>query len=322
MRRSSRRNPSRASRHSARSKIRGTRKSNMNTTVGVIFLLVLIALAISIAIHAYTGTKTLVGDNETVEGNHHSNSVQNPAIQTNQKLKYRCIIPDPIVRILMPAPINNTPEIILRRKTYLVSYNKETKIPNWVAWHLTVEHTDGPFRRLGNFHEDDDVPIPRATLEDYRGSGWSRGHMCPAGDNKWDETAMYESFSLVNVCPQDVKLNTGLWNRIEIDCRSWARMFGDLYIVCGPVLLRREHDTIGQNRVVVPEAFFKVILCLQGKPKAIGFVVRNNEGKKKREQFVNTVDDVERITGYDFFPALPDSIEDIVEAYSNLENWR
>ena len=73
--------------------------------------------------------------------------------------------------------------------------------------------------------------------------------------------------------------------------------------------------------MVVPEAFFKVILCLQGKPKAIGFIVKNNEGKRKKDQFVNTVDDVERITGIDFFPALPDDIENEVEAHANLDDW-
>ena len=113
-----------------------------------------------------------------------------------------------------------------------------------------------------------------------------------------------------------------MWNRLEIDCRRWARRFGDIYIVCGPVFLNREHEKIGTNEVFVPEAFFKVVLCLQGTPKAIGFVVRNNEGKKKRDQFINTVDDVEHITGYDFFPALPDSIEDAVEAHANMEDWR
>ena len=132
---------------------------------------------------------------------------------------------------------------------------------------------------------------------------------------------MYESFSLINVCPQNANLNSGLWNRIEIDCRKWANRFGDVYIVCGPVLLNREHETIGLNKVVVPEAFFKVILCLQGKPKAIGFIVRNNDGQKKRDQYINTVDEVERITGYDFFSTLPDSIEDQVEAYSNIGDW-
>lgn len=212
-------------------------------------------------------------------------------------------------------------EKILHRKSYIVSYNKETKIPNWVAWHLTAEHADGNVKRLNTFFEDEEVPQPRATNADYRGSGWSRGHLCPAGDNKWDEEAMRQSNLLTNVCPQDERLNSGVWNRIEMDCRKWARKYGDVYIVCGPVLLRREHETIGKNRVVVPEAFFKVVLCLQGEPKAIGFVVRNNGGKKKRDQFVNTVDEVERITGYDFFPALPDSIENMVEATADIREW-
>lgn len=229
---------------------------------------------------------------------------------------------DSAFMICKPAPLSHISEQLIEKSSYIVSYNKDTKIPNWVAWHLTADHTDGPVRRMSNFYEEEQVASPRATLEDYRGSGWSRGHMCPAGDNKWSETAMYESFSLVNVCPQNASLNSGVWNSIEIDCRRWANHFGDVYIVCGPVLLNCEHETIGRNKVVVPEAFFKVILCLQGKPKAIGYVIRNNEGKKKRDQFINTIDEVERITGYDFFPALPDSIESIVEAYSNIDDWR
>lgn len=230
-------------------------------------------------------------------------------------------IPDSVVRILMPAPQRNASETILRRKTFIVSYNRKTKLPNWVAWHLTAEHTDGPFRRLGNFHEEMDVPKPRATLEDYWGSGWSRGHMCPAGDNKWDETAMYESFSLINVCPQNASLNSGLWNSIEIDCRRWANMYGDIYIVCGPLFLNQEHEVIGENRVVVPEAFFKVVLCLNGKPKGFGFIVRNTDGTKKRDLYYNSIDQVERITGLDFFSALPDSIEIVVEATCDINEW-
>ena len=229
---------------------------------------------------------------------------------------------DSSFNICKPAPLSNTSEQLIEKTSYIVSYNKDTKTPNWVAWHLTAEHTDGPYGRLGNFHEDEDVPAPRATLADYRRSGWSRGHMCPAGDNKWDEQAMYESFALTNVCPQNASLNSGLWNSIEMDCRKWAKKYGGVYIVCGPVFLNKEHETIGGNRVVVPEAFFKVILCLQGKPKAIGYIVRNTEGKKKKDQFVNTVDEVERITGMDFFPALSDDIENEVEAHANLDDWR
>lgn len=211
--------------------------------------------------------------------------------------------------------------LLLVRKGYTLSYNPSLLIPNWVAWHLTFEHIDGDCPRDNNYYEDEEVPSPRATNEDYRGNGWSRGHMCPAGDNKWDADAMRESNLLTNICPQHASLNSGLWNAIEHDCRKWAKKYGDVYIVCGPVLLNREHETIGANKVVVPEAFFKVILRINHQPTAIGFIIRNNEGKKRRDQFINTIDEVERITGIDFFPALPDSIEERVEAYSNINDW-
>lgn len=217
---------------------------------------------------------------------------------------------------------SNVPSQILNRKAYTTSYNCDTRNPNWVAWHLTAEHVDGEIPRDNNYYEDEEVPLPRATNEDYKGSGWSHGHMCPAADNKWSEQAMKESCLLTNICPQHASLNSGVWNVIERDCRKWAEQYGDLYIVCGPVYLNREHETIGENNIVVPEAFFKVILRMNPQPAAIGYIVRNNEGKKKRDQFINTIDDVERITGYDFLSALPDEIENEVERTANLDDWR
>lgn len=221
----------------------------------------------------------------------------------------------------IPSLTRERPQQILRRMAYTVSYNQETRCPNWVAWHLTADHTDGACGRLNNFHEDEEVPTPRATPADYRKSGWSRGHMCPAGDNKWDATAMHESFCLTNVCPQNGSLNSGLWNSIETDCRKWAQKYGEVFIVCGPVFLKGNHETIGANRVAVPDAFFKVVLCMSGTPKAIGYIVRNQAGQKKRAAFVNTVNEVERITGIDFFPALPDDVEEQVESSANLSQW-
>ena len=102
----------------------------------------------------------------------------------------------------IPAAIEG--EQILERMAYTASYNQETRCPNWVAWKLTAEHADGEVKRNSRFYEDEEVPAPRATPADYKGSGWSRGHMCPAGDNKWDEEAMTQSFLLTNVCPQKV----------------------------------------------------------------------------------------------------------------------
>ena len=225
-------------------------------------------------------------------------------------------------KLLIPEALKNTSEQILERQAYTVSYNKDNKIPNWVAWVLTKDHVDGDIKRPGNaWHEDLDVPTPRANNSDYRRSGWSRGHMCPAGDNKWSETAMYESFLLTNACPQNASLNSGEWNQIEISCRRWAQKYGKLYIVCGPILYRQEHITIGENKVVVPEAYFKVVMCLEGTPKGIGFIRKNTDGSKQSDMYVNSIAEVERITGIKFFPKLSSEIAEQVKKKANIKDW-
>lgn len=223
----------------------------------------------------------------------------------------------------LPSSLKGLSEQILYRKAYIVSYNKENRIPNWVAWHLTGEHAYGDVKRPGNaWHEDQDVPSPRASIADYKGSGWTRGHMCPAGDNKWDDNAMYESFLFTNCCPQNANLNSGTWNQIEISCRRWAEKFGDIYIVCGPILFRQEHEMIGANKVVVPEAFFKVIVCLnKGHEKGIGFICRNTDGNRKKDLYVNSVKQVERITGITFFPHLPKELAGAVKNEADINDW-
>lgn len=219
----------------------------------------------------------------------------------------------------IPAYSDN--DFILKRIAYTTSYDKVNKIPKWVAWHLTSDHTNGNQRRLANFIVDDNVPAPRAELVDYKGSGYDRGHMCPAGDNKWGYEPMKESFFLTNICPQNHNLNCGDWNELEIVCRNWANKYGDIYIVAGPILYKGEHETIGLNKVTVPEAFFKVVLCMNGTPKAIGFIYKNHPCNNPQSSYVNSIDQVERITGLDFFYNLPDDIEEKVEATANLSDW-
>jgi endonuclease G len=271
--------------------------------------LVVAALLVSFAIHAFSHQEGRQEDSQEMT-------------TSQQHEESWCSMPDSVIALCTAAPLTKTSELVLQRTSYVVSYNKQTRCPNWVAWQLTADHTDGELKRMSNFHEDEDCPQPRATLQDYKGSGWSRGHMCPAGDNKWSREAMYDSFSLVNVCPQDSKLNSGVWNSIEMDCRKWARQYGEVFIVCGPVWTKGKHQTIGPNKVQVPEAFFKVVLRLSPEPAAFGFITRNNEGAKKRDLYYNSIDQVERITGIDFFPALPDDIEDEVEAKADINDWK
>ena len=214
------------------------------------------------------------------------------------------------------------PCLVLHRVGYEAGYSSVRRIPRWVAWSLTASHTRGAFSRKGiDFQEDVDVPEPRATDRDYYRSGYDRGHMCPSADNRWSEEAQRQSFLFTNICPQAQGLNAGDWNEMEQQCRIWARQYGTLYIVCGPILYKGRHKTIGKNRVTVPEAFYKVILRITPNPHAIGFVCKNKGGNHPKGDYVSTVDEVERITGLDFFAALPDDIEQRVETSADLCAW-
>ena len=125
------------------------------------------------------------------------------------------------------------PEMILNRIGYTVSFNPETNLPNWVAWELTENRLADNCSRARHFYPDPDIPRGIAVeTGDYSKSGWDRGHMCPAGDNKWDEQAMRQSFFMTNMCPQHHNLNRGDWKELEEKCRRWAEESGPVYIVC------------------------------------------------------------------------------------------
>ena len=284
------------------------KKKQNSSTIWTVALLLIIAFAM----HSFSWQNKLPKEHEEIIVQQEDEEENDASWMT---------MPESVAKLCTAAPLKKTPELVLQRTSYIVSYNKQTRCPNWVAWQLTSDHTDGELKRMNNFHEDEDCPLPRATLQDYKGSGWSRGHMCPAGDNKWSHKAMYDSFSLVNVCPQDSKHNSGVWNSLEMDCRRWARQYGEVFIVCGPVWTKGKHQTIGPNKVQVPEAFFKVVLRLNPEPAGFGIITRNNEGTKKHDLYFNSIDQVERITGIDFFPALPDDIENEVEAKADINDW-
>lgn len=219
----------------------------------------------------------------------------------------------------LPALTKPRSEVILHRAGYTLSYNPQWKIPNWVAWTLTPGRFKEVVSRTDKFLPDPELPDP-VTTDDYRRAGFDRGHMCPAADNKWSLQAMKESFYMSNICPQHHNLNRGDWKELEDACREWTYENGRIYVVCGPVLYNRSHRTIGTHRVVVPEAFYKVVLSLTP-AKAIGFIYKNTSGNHPLDSYTNTVDEVERITGIDFFGDLPDDLENRVESAYDLKDW-
>lgn len=211
--------------------------------------------------------------------------------------------------------------VALSYKAMEVSFNPTMHQPNWVAWELTGDETYGTIRRDSQFYTDPSVPGCAKTY-DYSYSGYDRGHMAPAGDMKWDADAMRETFCLVNICPQAKVLNTGAWKRLEEKCRTIARLDSALIIVCGPVLTDSISDYIGDTGVAVPRRFFKVILSPYTTPmRGIGFIMANDRVKGGMQAAAVSIDEVERITGHDFFSALPDSIENRIEATCDFNGW-
>ena len=203
---------------------------------------------------------------------------------------------------------------IIQRTGYTLSYDAKNKTPQWVAWELTKEETRGNEERTNEFQPDPDVMGAKVVTYDYSGSGYDRGHMAPAGDMKWSKKAMQESFYMSNICPQDHNLNTEDWNDLEMKSREWARRYGKVYIVCGPIYKGTRNEYIGDHRVKVPDAFFKVILINDTKKQcALGFYFENEAGERPLTEYLTSVDELEKLTGLDFFSALPDEEENLLE---------
>ena len=194
-----------------------------------------------------------------------------------------------------------------------------------MAWELTREETEGEISRdkAAGFSADPNVPgCPSPS--DYTHSGYDRGHMAPAGDMKWKQSAINQSFYMTNICPQAGELNRGAWKKLEEKCRQKAAADSAIVIVCGPIFTPGvDHETIGYDtRIPVPDKFFKVILSAYADPPtAIGFIMPNSYVTGGMQTCAVSVDSVEAVTGYDFFSALPDDVENTLEAQCDFPRW-
>ena len=222
----------------------------------------------------------------------------------------------------LPQMTVNRSQQIIEHTGYTVSYNLDWLIPNWVAYELTCQETYGDYPREKKFSPDPQVSGIPVMHQDYSNSGYDRGHMAPAGDMKWSEQAMQESFYTTNICPQNHNNNAGDWKDLEEYARSLASTYGAIYICCGPIVTDAT-NTIGSRHIVVPQAFYKVFLRQKkdGSWTSIGFVMPNAAGNRPLMTYMQSVDDVENLTGIDFFYNLPDDIEDKVEADYTISDW-
>jgi endonuclease G, mitochondrial len=209
---------------------------------------------------------------------------------------------------------------IVAHTGFTLSYNEEHEVANWVAYKLTAaQATSSLHARSNYFMEDPDVATGTAKEEDYQSTGYDRGQLVPAEDMAWSAESMKESFYYSNMTPQAPAFNRGVWRRLEELTRYWASYHDSIFVVTGPVL-KEDLPTIG--RVSVPQYFYKVILVY--KPtgvKAIGFLLPNKASSATLRSFAIPVDSVEKLTGLDFFPRLPDDVEQTAESNPVIEKW-
>lgn len=225
-------------------------------------------------------------------------------------------------KCLLELPAIKSNDVVLVYNGFVINYNGSRLIPNWVAYELTAEEVDGKVPRANGFSMDPDYKGRQAMREDYSKSGWDKGHMAPAGDMKWSQTAMYESFYLTNICPQNHELNSKDWHYLEKYVRDWAVKYGKVWVVCGPYLYAETYGTIGERKVVVPDGFFKAVLRKDGNDfKSIAFVFENNSRRQPLKSAVVSVNDIESLVGYDLFTNLSDKIEENIESRADWEEW-
>lgn len=206
------------------------------------------------------------------------------------------------------------PGPVLDKTYFVVCYDSERKLPTWVGYALTKEDADASVadRNKGNyqFHADASLEAgKRAENADYARSGYDKGHMAPAADFKRSVEAMKSTFILSNAVPQKHGVNAGQWGRLEAAARLLAQNRGAMWVFSGPLFVGgKPVKTIGRDHVAVPTHTYKVILCVHanGEKEMFAFVLPNiDKPSGQIGAYTYSVDQVEKLTGLDFFAALP-----------------
>lgn len=240
-----------------------------------------------------------------------------PAMSTENRK-----VDDPVKSML---PVSSTGEVI-EHTYYTLSYSEEHEQAEWVAYPLTKESIRMPNVKRSNwFNPDKKVKNESAVHSDYRGSGYSRGHLAPAGDMAFNKKAMKESMFMSNMSPQVREFNQGIWNELELSVRNWAWDNKEVYVVTGPVLSRGHIiKQIGHNKVSVPDSYFKIVMDHTSRnKKAIAFIIPNEVSTRPLKEYAVTIDEVEALTGIDFFSdAFEYGMEERLESRFDVNQWR
>lgn len=214
---------------------------------------------------------------------------------------------------------SSTTGAVIKRDSYVFSYNEDHEQSEWVAYVLTKD--DVKYRKYERpfFVQDPMVTTGSADWKNYKNVVYNKGHLLPAADRRKNYKEYKETFFTSNISPQLPEFNAGVWNRLEEKVRYWATKYDSLYVVTGGVL-ENDLPTIGYENVSVPKYFYKVLMTKDAS-KMIGFLVPHKESDLPLYEFVTSVDSIEKMTGIDFFEQLPKDIQDRIEKSTSYKEW-
>lgn len=218
-------------------------------------------------------------------------------------------------------PTSTTGQVV-HHNHYSLSYSEADEQAEWVAYELKKDHIVNANFKRPYFEIDPAVKTASAHWRNYKKSGYDRGHLCPAADREFSKEAYNETFLTSNISPQRHDFNAGVWNRLEQKVRSWAKKYDGVYVVTGGVL-KDKMGAIGTESVTVPESFYKIVYDQTGGDvKMVAFLMNHVESSKPLSSFVTSVDQIEKLTGIDFFPELDDALEKKLEASDSSNGWK
>lgn len=218
-------------------------------------------------------------------------------------------------------PSSTTGEVV-HHEYFSLSYNEPFEQAEWVAYELKKSHLTYDDRKRPYFIEDPKVRTKSADWRNYKGSGYDRGHLCPAGDRRFSEYAYNETFYTSNISPQNKDFNAGVWNRLEQQVRKWCKKYGDLVVITGGVLEDGLWE-IGEEDVDVPRTFYKIVLQNNGREsKVLAFLMPAEESEEPLQNFLVSVDEIEVKTGIDFFVHQSEDWQNKLEKGVVKEGWK
>jgi endonuclease G len=234
--------------------------------------------------------------------------------------------------------INNPNNYLMEKTQYVLSYSRDRGTPNWVSWHLDSTWL-GSAPRQDDFRPDPAVPSSwyRVQDDDYSGSGFDRGHMTPSADRTSTVADNSATFLMTNFIPQSPDNNRGPWEKFESYLRTQVAAGNELYIISGPSGVGGQGSngaasTVANGHVTVPQKTWKVVLVLpvgdsdvsrvNASTRTIAVIMPNTQGisSDSWQKYLATVDQVEALTGYDFFSNVPVNIQNVIESRADALN--